>query len=211
MARPEYQALSYRLVRWLSRLLLSAFYRRWSLFHPERVPAGPLVVCPNHHGSLVDPMVLIAGFERPLRPLAKAPLFRSRLLRQFLDAVGALPVFRPQDRHLVTGSNQDLLAASGCATGPARRSNWQSPLHQDHPLVGQVWDVRWQQFVSMDALEAKARDAHLLLLGETHDNPDHHLLQADLVRAAASSGRRQPAAHDATVPARPVAAAEPTS
>ena len=81
-----------------------------------------------------------------------------------------------------------LLAASGCATGPARRSNWQSPLHQDHPLVGQVWDVRRQQFVSMDALEAKARDAHLLLLGETHDNPDHHLLQADLVRAAASSG-----------------------
>ncbi len=85
-----------------------------------------------------------------------------------------------------------LVAASGCATstGSARSSSWQSPLHRDHPLVGQVWDVDRQQFVELEELKARARDAHFLLLGETHDNPDHHLLQAELVRAAAASGRK---------------------
>jgi 1-acyl-sn-glycerol-3-phosphate acyltransferase len=110
--------MGYRFVRWLSDLLLSLFYRRHGVLDPEKVPlTGPLVVCANHHGSLVDPMALLANIPRRLRPLAKAPLFDDRLVGPFLRALGALPVYRPQDRHLVQGSNQDLLRACREALG----------------------------------------------------------------------------------------------
>jgi uncharacterized iron-regulated protein len=69
----------------------------------------------------------------------------------------------------------------------APRGIWQSPLHRDHPLAGRIWDGK--QFVEQQALEAGVQSAHFVLLGETHDNPDHHALQARLVRAA-SRGRR---------------------
>jgi uncharacterized iron-regulated protein len=84
---------------------------------------------------------------------------------------------------------------SGCASARAVRAEsaepeWHSPLHRDHPLVGQVWDVRQGQFVPWQQLEQTARDRDFVLLGELHDNPDHHLLQARMVEAVTAGGRR---------------------
>jgi len=104
--------VSYAALRRLARLLLAVFFRDSRVERHERLPAdGPIVVCANHHGSLIDPIVLIAGLDRRLRPLAKAPLFSDRLLRPFLRILGALPVYRPQDRHLVEGDNRALIGA----------------------------------------------------------------------------------------------------
>jgi uncharacterized iron-regulated protein len=64
-----------------------------------------------------------------------------------------------------------------------------SPLHRTHPLAGKIWDVRGQRFVDEPALLAALTGAHTVLLGEIHDNADHHLLQARLVRALAGAGR----------------------
>lgn len=71
---------------------------------------------------------------------------------------------------------------------PAR--TWVSTLHRDHPLVGRIWDVRAGRFVDEAALDAALAAAPFMLLGETHDNADHHLLQARLIRAITASGRR---------------------
>ncbi len=67
---------------------------------------------------------------------------------------------------------------------------WVSGLHRDHPLVGRIWDVRGGRFADEAALDAVLAAAPFVLLGETHDNPDHHLLQARLVRAVTATGRR---------------------
>jgi len=64
---------------------------------------------------------------------------------------------------------------------------WQSPEGREHPLAGRVWEVSARAFVTPAEVEARARSARLLLLGETHDNPDHHLLQARLLGAAATA------------------------
>ena len=89
--------------------------------------------------------------------------------------------------------------AFGCASrsgavarspSPAGEKVWASTLYQEHPLVGRIWDVRRARWVDEAALEAAIGRAHFVLLGETHDNPDHHLLEARLVRAIASTGRR---------------------
>lgn len=90
-------------------------------------------------------------------------------------------------------------ALGACASAPCRdatlpppalHDKWESARDRDHPLVGHVWDVKAQRYVDAAALDAAAADAHFLLLGETHDNPDHHRLQARLVRAATAGGRR---------------------
>lgn len=67
---------------------------------------------------------------------------------------------------------------------------WRSPVLRDHPLVGKIWDVAGARFVDSGEVESRAAAARFVLLGEKHDNADHHLLQARLIRAIARHGRR---------------------
>jgi len=84
-----------------------------------------------------------------------------------------------------------LLAAAGCAArGGVTLAPWQAPLEREHPLTGRIWDVRAARFVERDALAQRLTSARYVLLGEKHDNPDHHQIQAALVRALLASGRR---------------------
>ncbi len=75
-----------------------------------------------------------------------------------------------------------LCAVLACASSP-----WRAPLHRDHPLTGKIWNG--SAFVDEQALDTAVRAAHFVLLGETHDNPDHHALEARLVRVA-TQGRK---------------------
>jgi uncharacterized iron-regulated protein len=70
---------------------------------------------------------------------------------------------------------------------PAAAIRWQSRLDVDHPLVGVIWDVSAGQRVGEADLVARVQAAGLLLVGETHDNPDHHQLEATLVDAFAGT------------------------
>jgi uncharacterized iron-regulated protein len=74
----------------------------------------------------------------------------------------------------------------------ARRAaaSWRSPLLADHPLVGVVWDARGHRPVDRAVLEGACGRADLVLVGEVHDNPDHHRLQLELVEAIVRAGRR---------------------
>lgn len=45
------------------------------------------------------------------------------------------------------------------------------------PAPGNVWDTRAGQFVSADEVFARAAHATHVILGETHDNAEHHRLQ----------------------------------
>jgi uncharacterized iron-regulated protein len=61
---------------------------------------------------------------------------------------------------------------------------------QDHPLAGRIWDVAEARFIPMDALIERLARARFILLGERHDNPDHHAFQAWIVRGLIAAGRR---------------------
>lgn len=67
---------------------------------------------------------------------------------------------------------------------------WISPLGRDHPLAGRIWQPSQGKFVPRQAVERAVTAADFVLLGEIHDNPDHHVLQAALVGAMARAGRR---------------------
>jgi len=54
----------------------------------------------------------------------------------------------------------------------------------------QVWQASSGRFVRFDDLLRQAREADIVLLGETHDNADHHALQKRLLAALAGSDPR---------------------
>src|SRR5438477_11504491 len=65
------------------------------------------------------------------------------------------------------------------------------PTLQDHPLTGKIWDPHAAAFVSTDELFQRAARAHHVILGETHDNPEHHRLQRVVLDALAARGRKR--------------------
>lgn len=103
----------YRVIRALVRLLVRIFYRRVEVVGAERIPArGPLILAANHHGALIDAMVLIAVVPRPLTVLAKAPLFSHPLIGPFLRAMGAVPVNRRLESGADPRKNDAMFAAA---------------------------------------------------------------------------------------------------
>lgn len=95
----------------LSRLALRSFYR----LHigggavPER---GPLLLVANHPNSLLDPAAVTAVAGRPVRFLAKAPLFGHPLVGWLVRGAGAIPVYRRQDDPALLGRNDDTFRAA---------------------------------------------------------------------------------------------------
>ena len=80
------------------------------------------------------------------------------------------------------------LLVAGCSKGG--KIDWESPVERAHPLVGRIWDVKAGAFIGEDVLVARLVASRFVLLGERHDNPDHHVLQAKLVHAMIVAGRR---------------------
>ena len=69
---------------------------------------------------------------------------------------------------------------------------WMSPLHQDHPLVGRVWVPSEDRFVTAGEVFGALQGADFVLVGEKHNNADHHRYQSYVIREMFVQ-RRQPA------------------
>ena len=90
--------------------LVRAIYRL-EVVGAGRLPAtGPLVLAPNHE-SVLDPIILGAAISRELRFVAKAELWRSRLLAWMLDGLGAIPIERGHSDYLAAARVLHALAA----------------------------------------------------------------------------------------------------
>ena len=81
--------------------------------------------------------------------------------------------------------------APATASEKAPWDSWQAGLYRDHPLIGKIWSGREKRFVAREELTEAVRKARFVLLGEIHDNPDAHRLQAWLIGVAAE--QRKPA------------------
>jgi len=66
---------------------------------------------------------------------------------------------------------------------------WSAPLHRDHPLAGRILDVKGRRWIDQATLDAALVRADVAVLGEVHDNPDSHLLQAREIRAVTAAGK----------------------
>ncbi len=71
----------------------------------------------------------------------------------------------------------------------AANETWLSPHFQDHPLAGTIWTSD-SQSITIGELETALSNARFVLLGEIHNNPDHHRLQAQLIADLVRKGQR---------------------
>ena len=63
-------------------------------------------------------------------------------------------------------------------------------LLRDHPLTGRIWDVGNSRFIDTQTAFQRAMQSELVLLGETHDNAEHHRLQIEVLNFLAAQGLR---------------------
>lgn len=68
--------------------------------------------------------------------------------------------------------------------------SWSSELYREHILTGRIWSARKGIFLTPRQLADELALRDFILLGEIHDNPDHHFLQAWLIRNIAWYDRR---------------------
>lgn len=98
------------------------------------------------------------------------------------------------DEYGIDGATAPSTAPSGSTTtttgAPAVFSDWMSKLGMKHPLVGTIWSPDRQQAVTPAALAREITRADIILLGEIHDNADHHRLQAWLIGELVRKGRK---------------------
>ena len=108
---------------WVHRISRAAagIYYRMSTAGPSVPRRGPVLLIANHPNALLDPVLVAAAARRPLRFLAKAPLFTVPVFGSLVRASGAIPVYRQQDDRSVTGRNADSLrdAQAALAAGSA--------------------------------------------------------------------------------------------
>lgn len=64
-------------------------------------------------------------------------------------------------------------------------------LGQKHPLTGKIYDVVTRSFITEAQLMTALSGADYLLLGEKHDNPQHHQLQAKVIESLSTLGAVQ--------------------
>ncbi len=82
------------------------------------------------------------------------------------------------------------LLSTGFALSACSPMLWQSPYGRSHALTGRIWDVSAERFIDQQTLLSRLARADFVLLGEKHDNPDHHRLQAEALRGLIALGRR---------------------
>ena len=93
--------------------LVRLYYRKIHVDGRELVPAsGPILCVANHANSLVDPVVLSLAVKRPVRFLAKAPLFEVPVFGDLMHALGMLPAYRAMDDASQVSRNLETLATA---------------------------------------------------------------------------------------------------
>ncbi|WP_324711278.1 ChaN family lipoprotein [Pseudomonas citronellolis] len=78
-----------------------------------------------------------------------------------------------------------LLAACQSLPSTPPLPAWQSPEGRDSADLGVIRDLRSGQVLTPEQLLERLQGAPRVLVGEQHDNPDHHTLELWLVRALA--------------------------
>lgn len=92
-------------------------------------------------------------------------------------------------RHLRSSLRVHLLWLLLIASN-AFAQNWESPHYRDHPLVGKIWDTEKNSWITEKQLRVELLEYNYVLLGETHKNIDHHLLQARMVNFLVEAGAK---------------------
>jgi 1-acyl-sn-glycerol-3-phosphate acyltransferase len=91
-------SLGYELLRIFVEFFFRAFYRKIEVRNKQNVPENaPVILAPNHQNALMDALALIMTLHGQIVFLARADIFRKRILANFLHFINIMPVYRIRD------------------------------------------------------------------------------------------------------------------
>ncbi len=95
----------YRLMRRLSRSIVSIWFREINIVDDENIPPeGGVIFISWHPSGLIDPMLMHASLPGKLSMIAKHTLFKVPILGRLIRGAGAVPIERSQDSTDQAGS-----------------------------------------------------------------------------------------------------------
>ncbi len=94
--------------QWFCRTVVQIFYRQFEVAGLENLPHDRgVILCANHVNALADPVIVQASTATMIRPLARSGLFDTPLLGSIMNAIGAVPIYRPGDKSGRVAKNLD--------------------------------------------------------------------------------------------------------
>src|ERR1044071_8308137 len=101
------------LARGFVRALVKLYYPRIEVTGGALIPReGPVLLVANHPNSLIDPVLLGIAAQRPVKLMAKAPLFDVPVFGGALRALGMVPAYRGSDDARQVAKNLESIAVA---------------------------------------------------------------------------------------------------
>lgn len=106
-------SLGYEILRIFVEFFFRAFYRKVEVRNKELVPENaPVILAPNHQNALMDALALIMTLHGQIVFLARADIFRKRILAKFLHFINIMPVYRIRDGAENLSQNDEIFDAT---------------------------------------------------------------------------------------------------
>jgi glycerol-3-phosphate O-acyltransferase / dihydroxyacetone phosphate acyltransferase len=97
-----------RLLHLIFGFAITVFFRKIELVNTENIPKkSGVIFVTNHPNALIDPMLLFTALPRNIAFLAKSTLFKMPIIGFLIRKVGALPLYRQQDKGQDVSKNQE--------------------------------------------------------------------------------------------------------
>ena len=89
---------SHAIVKNYVAFLQSFYYSEICVIDPENVPeSGPVIFAPNHQNALMDALAVLYIIKRQAVFMARADIFKKKLISEILTFLKIIPVYRIRD------------------------------------------------------------------------------------------------------------------
>lgn len=107
--RIDKRNISYTLLYNYVSTVFNQYYSKVEVHGLENIPRdAPVIFAPNHQNALMDALIVLFSSPGDTVFLARADLFRKKLLARALNSLKILPVFRIRDGVEELGKNQEI-------------------------------------------------------------------------------------------------------
>ena len=88
----------YGILKLLFKITFKVFFQTLYQNRPEVIPkSGALIICANHPGAFLDPVVIASLVKRKVFFLAKGSVFKGKFANWILPMLNVIPIYRQQD------------------------------------------------------------------------------------------------------------------
>lgn len=100
----------YALLKPYVNLVYRLYYRRISITEKSNIPKNaPVIFAPNHQNALMDALAVLYAIPGQLVFLARADIFRNKIIARILTFLKLMPVYRIRDGYNSLQNNEQVL------------------------------------------------------------------------------------------------------